>query len=69
MRPPNDDFSGSVQGCLGQLVTYFVVAVVLFFLVLFAGSYFHTTFNTILVVWLGLMLFVSLVFILKMTEG
>ncbi|MDJ1178293.1 hypothetical protein PJF56_05410 [Roseofilum sp. BLCC_M91] len=68
MRPPDDDFSGSVQGCLGQVVTYLVVAVVLFFLVLFACGYFHTTFNTVLLVWLGLMMFVSLAFILKMTE-
>ncbi|MDJ1185807.1 hypothetical protein [Roseofilum casamattae] len=68
MRPP-DDFSGSVQGCLGQLMAYLVIAIVLFFVVLFVCSYFHTTLNTVLLVWLGLMFFVSLMFLLKMTEG
>ena len=50
-------------------MAYLVIAIVLFFVVLFVCSYFHTTLNTVLLVWLGLMFFVSLMFLLKMTEG
>lgn len=68
MRPPDDEFSGSVLGCFGWTISYLVAAFVLFFAVLFVCSYLRTTFSTVLVVWLGLMFFVSILFLLKLTE-
>ena len=69
MRPPDDEFSGSVLGCFGWTIYYLVAALVLFFAVLVVCSYLHTTFSTALMVWLGLMLFVSILFLLKLTES
>ncbi|MDL5057040.1 hypothetical protein [Geitlerinema calcuttense] len=69
MRPPDDEFSGSVLGCFGWVVSYLVAAFVLFVVVLIACSYFRTTFSTAILAWLGIMMFVSLLFLLKLTEG
>ncbi|MDI9636414.1 hypothetical protein QM565_11700 [Geitlerinema splendidum] len=67
--PPDDEFSGSVLGCFGWVVSYLVAAFALFVAVLIACSYLGTTFSTVILAWLGLMLFVSLLFLLKLTEG
>ncbi|MBC6424488.1 MAG: hypothetical protein GDA43_21565 [Hormoscilla sp. SP5CHS1] len=70
MRPPEDEnFSRSVHGCFGLLAQYLVIAAVLFFAVLFGVPYFfRTTFITLLFIWILLMFFVSLLFLLRLTE-